>query len=565
LTFTPGSFSDVNSKKGDIGYFSNFVSTSTELNSDIMLNYNKDIVENLNVNITGGYNIHDQTRKDLQSEVFSLDNPGFYSLQNSSSPVSASPYQEEKRLYGVYASADFGFKNFWYLTLTARRDWSSTLPVNSNHFDTYGINSSFVLTDALPTLKNDIFSFGKFRASYGTAGNDAPVYSTQTVYVPTAGATSIAVPYSSTGLTFPLNGTNAFRRSNQIGNDNLKPELSKDYEFGTDLRFLDSRLKFDITYYHRNTSDQILYVPISPSSGYTTKALNFGTVQNKGWEIAISATPVRTKDIDWTITWTYSRNHNMVLSIANGIQEVLITRAYDVDFVAIPGAPIGEFKGPVPLKDPQGHIVVNESGFPISAPDKEIYGSSQPNYIAGISSSLKFKGLTFGFVFDIRQGGLIYSGTADLQYFAGNSVQSLYNDRQPFIIPNSVMGVQDPITGTWTYSENTTPIDMSSVTDYYYSTKQSSEERRNVLNRSYVKLREVTLSYTIPKNLYKKIPLSNLEIGVYGRNLFLWTPASNNFIDPETTSWGNDLAGDFGEFRTNPTARQYGFSIKFEF
>jgi hypothetical protein len=257
----------------------------------------------------------------------------------------------------------------------------------------------------------------------------------------------------------------------------------------------------------------------------------------------------------------------MVLSLAEGIQEVLITRApYNVDFVAIPGAPMGEFKGPVPLLDPQGHIVVDATGFPISAPDKEIYGSSQPNYIAGINSAFKYKGLNFGFVFDIRQGGMMYSGTANLQYFAGNAVQSLYNNRQPFVVPNSVQGTQDPITGAWSYSENSTPIDMSAVTDYYYFTRKSSEERQYVIPRSYVKLREVTLSYTIPKKLYQKVlPVTSCEIGVYGRNLLLWTPAGNNFIDPEVTSYGNDLAGDYGEFRTNPTARQYGFSIKFEF
>jgi len=168
-------------------------------------------------------------------------------------------------------------------------------------------------------------------------------------------------------------------------------------------------------------------------------------------------------------------------------------------------------------------------------------------------------------VFDIRQGGLMYSGTADLQYFAGNAVQTLYNNRQPFIVPNSVYGQQDANTGEWTYQENKTPIKMFDITDYYYNQKNPTAERHNVIDRSYTKLREVTLSYTLPKSIYQKLPISNVEIGVFGKNLLLWTPASNNFIDPETTSYGNDLAGDFGEFRTGPTARQFGINLKLEF
>jgi hypothetical protein len=152
-----------------------------------------------------------------------------------------------------------------------------------------------------------------------------------------------------------------------------------------------------------------------------------------------------------------------------------------------------------------------------------------------------------------------------LQYFVGNAVQTLYNDRQPFIVPNSIYGSQDPNTKVWTYAENTTPIDMSAVTDYYYQTKSSTVERNLVLDRSYVKLREVTLSYTLPKSIFTKLPLKSAEIGVYGRNLLIWTPKGNNFIDPENSSWGNDLAGEMGEFRTNPTTRSMGFSLKFTF
>ena len=565
LSFTPGSYSDLAKKKGDPGYVGNYFDTNTELNSDILLTYNKSITEDIGMNLMAGYNVNERTKKSQLTDVQSLNIPYYYSVLNSSETplinrldgtfVDLGPYNSKRRLFGAYGQADFTFKNYWFVTGTYRRDYSSTLPLNNNHFDYYGINSSLVITDVFPALKeNKLFSFGKIRASYGTTGNDAAPYSINSVFL----QAKLHNPYGN--INFPLQGVNAFRQSNQIGNPNLKPELSKEFEVGVDLRFLDNRLRFDITHYTKTTTDQILAVPISPSSGYSTQVMNFGKVENKGWEISISATPIKTKDLDWTVTWNWTKNRNKVLELAPGLDQVLIQSAYDIDFLALPGQPMGIFKGPAPLLDPQGRQVVNDKGFPIAATDKMIYGSSEPNYVAGIISNLTYKGISFGFVIDIRQGGLMYSGTTDLQYFVGNAVQTLYNDRQPFIIPNSAV-----LDAKGNYIENTVPINMANITDIYYQTLNKVGERQNVISRSYTKLREVTLSYTLPKSLLHKLPITNVEIGIYGKNLLIWTPASNNFIDPESTSYGNDLAGEFGEFRTNPTAKQYGISVKLAF
>lgn len=570
LTFTPGSFSALGGKKPDPGYASNYYSINTEINNDVVLSYQKKITDNWNFSILAGYNTNERTRKSQLTDVSTLDIPYYYNIRNSSSTpsinrtdgffVNLTPYNFTRRLQGAYGEIDLSLKEFWFISATGRRDWSSTLPLDHNHFDYYGLNTSLVLTDAIPTLRNDYFSFGKFRVSYGTTGNDAAVYEIKSVFVPT----SIYGPYGNTN--FPINGINGFSQGNQIGNASLKPEISKELELGTDLRFVDSRLRFDITYYHKVSSDEILPVPISPSSGFASQIMNFGKVQNQGWEITISATPVKTKDIDWTVAWNWSRNHSRVLELAPGLDQVLIQNSgYNVDFVAIKDQPLGVFKGPVPIYDPQGRIVVDANGFPLKDPAKGIYGNAQANYIAGITNNLNIKGFSLGFVIDIRQGGLIYSDIADLTYFSGNAKQTTYNNRQPFIVPNSVHGVQDATTGKWTYSENTTPIKMFDITDYYYFTKNPIAERNFVLPRSYTKLREVTLSYSIPKKFISQMFITNAEIGVYGKNLIIWTPSGNNFIDPEISSYGNDLTGDFGEFRTNPTARQYGINLKLSF
>ncbi len=253
------------------------------------------------------------------------------------------------------------------------------------------------------------------------------------------------------------------------------------------------------------------------------------------------------------------------MELAPGLDEIILASVYDIDFVAMKGQPLGVYKGPVAQKDPQGHTVVDANGFPIAAAEKGIYGNAEPVYIAGITTSFRYKDLTLSAVLDIRQGGLIYSGSADLNYFSGNATQTTYNNRQPFIVPNSVYGVQDPTTKQWTYSENTMPIKMFDVTDYYYFTKNKPAERTRVIPRSYTKLREVTLTYSLPKSIFRKLPITRAEIGVFGKNLILWTPKGNNFIDPEVSSWGNDLAGDFGEFRSSPTTRMYGINVKLSF
>ena len=364
LNFTPGSFSALGGKKTDPGYAAKYFDTNSEINSDLILTYTKKIVEDFDLNLMVGFNTNQLTKNSQLTDVGTLDNPGFYNIKNSSSTpninrtdgtfASLAPYDSKRRIEGVYGQADFSFKNFWYGTFSYRRDWSSTLPINNNHFDYYGLNTSFLLTDAISSLKDkNFFSFGKIRISYGTTGNDAPMYAINSVYVPS----TIYNPYGN--INFPLNGVNAFKQSNQIGNPNLKPELSKEFELGTDLRFIQNRIRFDITYYHKITSNQILNVPISPSSGYSSQVMNFGKVRNKGWEISISATPVKNKDLDWTVTWNWTKNNNEVLELAPGLDEVILANAYNVDFVAIKGMSLGVFKGPVPQLDPEGHTVVN--------------------------------------------------------------------------------------------------------------------------------------------------------------------------------------------------------------
>lgn len=557
LRYTPGSYNNLAAKQENPGFYSENIGDRKEFYGDLLLQYEKKINEDFQLNVLGGYNLNERNGNSIYSEINSLEIPYWYNIKNSPNPATTTTAFYKRRSYSVFGQLDFSFRNFAFLSVVARNDWSSTLPEGNNSFFYPGVNTSIVLSDAIPDIKS-ILPYAKLRASWGKTGNDAGVYQIKSVF----GQSEVFNPFGN--LTFPINGVNAFEVGNVIGNSGLQPEISSEWELGADLRFFNSRLNFDIAYYNKATTDQIFTVPLANSTGYTTQTMNIGKITNKGIELMVSIIPVQTNNFEWKVVTTYTRNENKVEKLKEGLPQILLASAYDVEFVAKEGEPLGVFMGPVPETAPDGRLVVGADGMPLTKTTKGTYGNAQNKYIMGISNELKYKSLSFGFTLDIRHGGLIYSGTSDLHYFVGNATQTLYNDRQPFIIPNSVYGVQNP-DGSWTYSENTTVIDMTNINAYYYHTKNKLGNRSRVFDRSYVKLREMYISYSIPKKFLAKMPVDKVEVSAYGKNLLLWTPEENNFIDPEVSSWGNDLAGDFGEFRANPTIRSFGLSLKASF
>jgi TonB-linked SusC/RagA family outer membrane protein len=530
-----------------------------EMNSDFLLSTNNNITEDLNITGILGYNVNERYFKDTYTFITNLDIPNYYNLSNSSNPPTSSTNESLRRLFGVYGQVGLSYKDFLFVNVLARNDWSSTLPKSNNSFFYPGINGSFVFTDVVPGIKG-VLSYGKIRAAWGQTGNDASPYQVNSVLVPG----TVLLPFGE--IDFPVGGVNAFEVSNQLGNPKLQPEITREYELGANLQFLNNRIGVDIAYYDRVTSDQIYAVPLATSTGYTTQILNFGKVQNKGIELLVTLNPIKTANFNWDVRYTFSNNRNKVLELTSGLERVLLTSSYGVEFVAIKGQPLGVYRGPGYVRDPQGHIVVSEAtGFPAESTEKEIYGNAQAKYLMGLYNTFSYKDLSLSFGFDIRQGGLIYSYTQRLSQFVGNTTNTLYNDRQPFIVPNSVVQSGTDDNGNPIYSENTTPIDMAGVTDYWNDQSNGPIEREHLVDRSFVKLREVVIGYNVPNRWLGKAPVSNISLNLVGRNLLLWTPESNNIIDPEVTTFGNDLVGDFGEFAAGPTVRSFGVSLRATF
>jgi TonB-linked SusC/RagA family outer membrane protein len=551
-SLTPGSPNETaNPSLGRVNERTRF---ARELNGDFMFLTKNDLNTDIHLNGIVGYNVNERYSKDNYSFITNLSIPNFYNLSNSSDPVTATTLTSLRRLYGVYGSAEFSFRDYLFLTLNARNDWSSTLPADNNSFFYPGVNGSFVFTDVFPNLQSSL-SYGKLRASWGQTGNDANPYNIRGVLIPGL------VDLGFGDIDFPVSGINAYEVDNRIGNLALKPEITTEYELGANLNFLNNRIGIDIAYYHRTSTDQILAVPIAVTSGYAFKVLNFGKVRNQGVELLFTASPVKTQNFNWDLRYTFANNRNEVLELREGLDEVLLANSYNIDLVAIPGHPLGTFKGPDYVYDPEGRVVVSATtGYPIASEEKVIYGSAQPKYIMGLYNTLAYKGLSLNFGFDIRQGGLFYSYTQRLSQFVGNSTNTLYNDRQPFIVPNSVVQNEDG-----TYSENTHPVNMTNIAQYWNDTNNPPIEREHMRDRSFVKLREVALGYNLPKSLISGLRLSEANISLVGRNLLLWTPDSNNIIDPEVTTYGNDLDSELGEFAAGPTTRTLGISLRLGF
>jgi TonB-linked SusC/RagA family outer membrane protein len=541
---------------GSVSELSNFLSV---INGDFILKYNKTLSQDFSLESLVGYNFNQQDQKAVAASITNLVIPGFYNLSNSSIKPNASDSRVRRRLMGVYAQAVLGWRNQMYLTLNARNDWSSTLPIENNSFFYPGANLAWIASNSFD-LKNSPVSFLKFRAAYGKTGSDAPPYD---VY-PVLTIGNVGLPFGS--ITFPFNGVSAFGIANVLGNTKLQPIITSEVEFGTEIRFLKNAIGLDVAVYDKKTKGQIFTVPISPSTGYTGLVQNLGLISNRGIELTLDAKPVNTKDFTWNITYTFSKNWNKVDNLTGGPKKVILTTAYDAEMDAFPGKTVTGIYAPVPQMTADGKIVVNASGLPISDTAKGFYGDGAYDFMMGLVNGFTYKDFSVNFSLDFRKGGVMYSGTSDLALFVGNSYVTTYNDRRPFIVPNSVVQNGVDANGKPIYVENTTPIDESNYDSYWYPTSNPAQSYNyRIIDRSFLKLRDVSVSYNLPKTWASKIRATNLSLSVYGRNFLLWTPKSNVYIDPEASNLGNDLGSQLGEFRTAPTSKQFGVQLRAAF
>ena len=532
-----------------------------EINQDFFVTFNMPYNE-FNFNAIAGFNGNERRYSYLYASVENLTIPTFYDITNSSEIPTVEQYQWKRRLYGIYGQAEVAWKNMVYLTLTGRNDWSSTLPKENRSFFYPGVTLSWIFSEMIKD-KAPWLSYGKLRAAWGKTGNDASVYMTNSVYAQAGANTS---GWASSSFPFTKVGTNAYSAGNTLGSINLSPEMTTEAEIGLQMAFFKNRLSFDVSYYNRTSDKQIFSLAMDPASGYTAVNTNLGKVSNKGIEALVTVVPVRTKDFEWSLTWNYTKNKNKVVSLPEelGGETNIYGFSGGTGLYAIEGEEMGVFKAYRAKRDAEGHIIVNAQGIPVVSDELEKIGTMNYDYQMGLGTQLRYKSVSLAVDFDIRKGGLMFSRTADISYFTGNAMQTAYNDRNPFIVPNSVMEVGTDENGDPIYGENTIALTPTQIYNFW-NNGGWDRDADFLIDKSYVKLRSVVLSWDLPKSWFAKTFLTGVKLSAFGNNLFLWTPSSNTFVDPELTSFGNDLSGNFGEYSANPSSRKFGFNVNVKF
>ena len=557
--YTPNSPNDASSNASP-GEYSQSKRQYIQTNHDYFATF-KDQFGDFSVNLIAGGNVNEQSMERLYGAITSIDVPGFYHLSNSLSPAISEQTSSLYRILGAYINADFGYRDYLYLTLTARNDWSSALPKGANSYFYPAAMLSFIASDFLKQLNIDIgaLDFAKVRLSYGRTGKDTTPYG---VYNRFVAGTVLNPGYPNIDdLSFPLGGINAYTISNTAANLNLKPELTDEFEIGLESYFLNRRIGFDFAYYNKLTKGLIDVLPMDPSTGYTAQRANLGDVRNSGVELSVSLIPLKINDFQWNIAYNFTKNNNKVVKL--DVPEVYLSGYGGMGIYAVEGKALGQFKSQkawIVDIDGKEYTVVDGSGNPQPTPN-DVYLDKDVNekYRMGLTNTFSWKGLSLAATLDYRYGGHIFSYTKDYMHWVGSGPETVYNDRNPFVIPNSVVS-----NGDGTYRENTTPVDPTAF-HTFYSNGGFQYTDHAVLDRSYLKLRNLSLAYQLPSTICRKLRVSSLRLSATASNILLWTPKENMYIDPEITTWGSDIDAKVGEFASTPPYQSYVFGLQFSF
>jgi TonB-linked SusC/RagA family outer membrane protein len=539
---------------GHNGAFATWDIGFQETNTDFLLVANPEMNGRFSVSATFGGNRRDVNRELDYTWVGDLATPGIFDVSNAAITPDPFTYDSRKRVNSLYGQTDFGFNDYLYLTLTGRNDWSSTLPEDNRSYFYPSVSGSFVFTDAFPGLRNASWiNHGKLRASWAQVGNDTDPYQLSNTYA----ADEI------------FNGLPTFTIPGALRNSELRPEITESVEFGTELGFFENRLGLDVTYYNARTRDQIMPVEISRATGYTSRFINAGTVQNRGLEVLLRGEPVRSSDFGWETTVSWSANRSKVLELAEGVEGLEMTNGdfWGVQQFARVGEPLGQLVGTAYQRDPEGNIIVSRAvGVPLWTTDRRVIGNFNPDWRAGIGNELTYRNARLNFLFDIKHGGEIYSVTHMFGRYAGVLSETEAGrctpagddplPGYPTCDANTGIvfkGVNRVVTnGDTTYVPNTTVVDAETFWAYAYNVNEP-----HVVDAGFVKLREVTLGYDLPGRFTSRMGVSGVQLALVGRNLALWT--KNDHIDPESAFDNSNVQGF--EYAQMPSARSIGFNI----
>jgi TonB-linked SusC/RagA family outer membrane protein len=544
-------------RRNNNGGFYQSTSTNLLFNDDVIANYTKQLTADLGFTGLLGANLQFGRRSILAGNIDNQTNglviPGFYNLNNAQGPPDITDNYFDTRSVGLYSSMRIDYRRQIFIELTGRNDWTSTLAFGNNSYFYPSANLSWVFTESFRNaLENqNILSFGKIRGGYSSVGNGTTAYNNNDpAFIRAVSETGFG------SVKFPFNGTPGFTYQNIIGNLALRPERTNSFEAGIELAFFRNRLTFEGTIYNALTIDQIVNVPTPPSTGFTTRVINLGDVRNKGVELAARVTPVQTASgFRWELFGTYTKNKGIVERLPNGVSQVSLGGISGMTATATVGKPYGAFYGTDVLMDSLGRVVVDSAtGLPRIGPNTIYKGSYQPRFIASWGTNLRFKGFQLNVLFQTKQGGVFFSRTKDLLDFTGTAAET--EDREDHVFPNSVY-----LNYAGNYVVNT---DREFHPYNYYTATTQTAVGRHIIDASYVKLQEVSLSYTMPEKWLKHSFFGSAQVGVFGNNLYIWTAKENKYSDPEMNAGGAGNLQGF-DYISRPSLRNYGFNLRVTF
>ena len=519
----------------------------TETNTEGRLQYTKKLNSDFSIDALLGGNIRVNSFEDNDQKAPKLAVIGLYTLSNSRDPLISSNTYKKSKVYSYFASGQIGFRDYAFINITGRNDWSSTLPRANLSYFYPSVNGSLILSQALD-IKSDVLSYLKLRGGWSKVGNDTDPYNLINVY-----------DFSAPIGTNPQQSANNFDR-----NPNLKPETTTSAEAGFEAGFFNDRIRLDASVYNTNSVNQILSVNVSQATGYTQKLINGGRINNKGLEVQLGLTPVKLQDFSWDININYSRNHSKVVSLDNdGSLQSYLLGSDGVQVLASVGKPYGSIYGTTFERNANGQLIINDDGTPAVDPTLKYLGKYTPDWLGSISNSFTYKGINLSVLIDAHVGGSIYSGTNATGTYTGILASTLpgrgaANGGLTYTTGTTVNNDGMIFNGVNADgSKNTTIISAQS----YYKSLTNADEPF-VYSATYIKLREIKLGYTIPQKWAKTIGFQGASIAAVGRNLlFIHKNAPN--IDPETAfNTGN---GQGLEDLTLPTVRNIGFNINLKF
>ncbi len=512
--------------------------TNQEFNADLILYFDKTFGD-FSVNANVGTSVVNMQNDALAASSGMLAVPGTANLGNGLNQTVSEGYSK-KEIQSVFFNASVGYKSMAYLDVTGRNDWSSTLPSFNRSYFYPSVSGSVILSEMFKLP--DWVTYFKVRGSWAKVGNDTDPYRLASLYTFWS-STSPDNRINPSSLKLLLGG--------QLPLTDLKPESTTSTEIGTEIRLLDGRFGIDFTYYKSVTKDQILGISMPASSGYTSKLINAGKIQSHGYEVMLSGTPIKTKDWKWDLNLNWGMNRTKCVSLDKDIKRLTLGLLRTGSVVINEGGQYGDIVGNSYKRDEQGRIIVGDNGMPISESGKVI-GNMMPKWTGSIGNFVRWKDLTLSALIDVRYGGDFISNTDNYACQAGTSAKTLFGrENGEKIVVDGVTEAGKP---------NTVGV---SAEDYWSTVAGPSGIIEEFLHKgTYVKMRELSLGYSLPNMWLKKTPLKAVKVSLVGRDLFYFYKDAP--VNPEGAFSRSDYAQAF-ELGAMPPTRTFGFSLNVKF